>query len=152
MPIPKRNELAERFGPIVDMTWANQGDHMGWLPVPPELQPFLLSMGRPVERIYCNREMMDPLFGAFQRILVRGLKQQVKSYGGCFAIRQSRGRSALSVHSWGMAIDLNPETNRLGEPGDMPPELVQCFTDAGFIWGGSWHRPDPMHFQYCTEE
>jgi len=29
----------------------------------------------------------------------------------------------------------------------MSHELVQCFKDAGFDWGGDWTRPDGMHFQ-----
>jgi len=29
----------------------------------------------------------------------------------------------------------------------MSKELVSCFTDAGFDWGGTWERKDGMHFQ-----
>jgi hypothetical protein len=29
----------------------------------------------------------------------------------------------------------------------MSPELVACFKDAGFDWGGEWSKPDGMHFQ-----
>jgi hypothetical protein len=26
-------------------------------------------------------------------------------------------------------------------------ELVRCFAEAGFEWGGLWRTPDGMHFQ-----
>jgi len=53
----------------------------------------------------------------------------------------------LSMHSWGIAVDLNPRTNAYGAPGDMPPEFVAAFEAAGWKWGGRWKHPDPMHFQ-----
>ena len=28
----------------------------------------------------------------------------------------------------------------------MDKNLVKCFTDAGFGWGGNYSRPDGMHF------
>ncbi len=55
------------------------------------------------------------------------------------------------THSSGIAIDLNPETNRTGTPGDMDPQIVAVFKQHGFKWGGDWlGRKDPMHFQYCS--
>ena len=32
----------------------------------------------------------------------------------------------------------------------MSPQLVKCFTDANFDWGGNWKTPDGMHFQLAT--
>ena len=56
----------------------------------------------------------------------------------------------LSMHSWGIAIDINPATNAYGTQGDIPAEFVQAFKDVGFSWGGDWKTPDPMHFQYAS--
>jgi hypothetical protein len=53
----------------------------------------------------------------------------------------------MSLHSWGLAIDINAATNRFGGKPTMSAELVKCFTDAGFDWGGVWSNPDGMHFQ-----
>lgn len=156
--LPRRSELPALFGSIADMQWSDEEGHMVFVPVPVELQPFLLmSFGpgdarRPVMKIYANKVMAPALSQAMQNILERGLKAQVHEFGGCFCIRETRGTDRLSVHSWGMAVDINPSTNKLGTPGDMSDELAACFTDAGFIWGKRFFRQDPMHFQYCTED
>ena len=116
--------------------------------------PFALPLSwapeKKVTRIRCHR-LLVPVFKAlFQEIVERGLRPLVRTYGGCFCFRRMRGGSHLSTHSWGIAIDLNPNTNPLGSSGDMAPELVELFGEFGFTWGGTFSRPDPMHFQFCS--
>ena len=53
------------------------------------------------------------------------------------------------MHGFGGAIDFDAETNQLGTVGNMHPEVVSCFRNHGWEWGGSWTRPDPMHFQFA---
>ena len=72
--------------------------------------------------------------------------------GGAFNFRLQRGGSTLSIHSWGAAIDIDPECNRLGrryapQQGMMPMAVVELFAAEGWEWGGRWSRPDAMHFQ-----
>lgn len=98
-------------------------------------------------KIYCNHALAVPLRKAFQNIIDRKLTGLVKSWNGCFNIRKKVGALSPSLHSWGMAVDLNYAGNEYGEEPEMPPELVECFTDAGFDWGGNWKVPDGMHFQ-----
>ncbi len=74
--------------------------------------------------------------------------------------RDVEGHSVLSPHAYGIAVDIHPGTNpSCGVTApcrcyndlitDMPPEFVQAFKDAGFIWGGDWkEHPDPMHFEW----
>lgn len=75
----------------------------------------------------------------------------------CFNWRDVRGMPGLlSMHSFGMAWDINPETNPMtprGEPmiTDMPTEFADCFQVAGFLWGGHFGRRDPMHFELKEE-
>lgn len=109
--------------------------------------PTYLEHGAIPKRMYCNRDMVDPLYLAFKYINVRGLADQIKTYDGCFNIRKKRGASSPSLHSWGIAIDINAAWNGFGKTPTMSPELVKCFTDAGFDWGGTWSKPDGMHFQ-----
>jgi hypothetical protein len=56
-------------------------------------------------------------------------------------------RKPLSMHAFGLAIDLNVSENHLGTRGNMDPRIVEIFAKWGFVWGGYWGRPDPMHFE-----
>ena len=61
--------------------------------------------------------------------------------------RDIRGGEHESMHSWGIALDINALTNVLGTQGDMPQPVVEAWEDEGGEWGGHWSRPDPMHFE-----
>lgn len=98
-------------------------------------------------RIYCNKDLVAPLHRALLNIIGRCLTAEVLTWDGCFNIRKKRGLRSWSLHSWAIAIDINAARNGLGRPPQMSPELVACFTDAGFDWGGDWKRQDGMHFQ-----
>ena len=98
-------------------------------------------------RLYCNSDLIQPLRQALQNLITQDLACQIMTWDGCFNIRKKRGGSSYSLHSWGIAIDINAAWNRFGEKPTMPKEVVKCFTDAGFEWGGEWSKPDGMHFQ-----
>jgi len=68
------------------------------------------------------------------------LEKQITSLGGCFSFRPQPTGTKLSTHSWGIAIDLNPETNAQGTAGDIDSAIVDIFRKAGFQWGGDWER------------
>jgi hypothetical protein len=74
-------------------------------------------------------------------------------YGGCFNFRLKRGGSSLSTHSWGIAIDIDPAHNGLGNSKyTIPSWVVKIFEKRGFFWGGRWsgRNVDAMHFQLAT--
>ncbi|WP_167597688.1 M15 family metallopeptidase [Leeuwenhoekiella sp. ZYFB001] len=98
-------------------------------------------------KIYCNRDLIAPLENAFWNIISNCLQDEVKTWDGCFNVRLVRGGKTWSLHSWAIAIDINAAWNGLGKEPQMSKELVKCFTDAGFDWGGTWTRKDGMHFQ-----
>jgi len=98
-------------------------------------------------RVYCNNDLRAPLEKAFRNIIARGLTAQLKTWDGCYQVRNKRGQGSLSIHSWALAIDVNAAWNRFGAKPTMSPALVKCFTDVGFDWGGTWSKPDGMHFQ-----
>jgi hypothetical protein len=123
---------------------------------PPEKESAMVLFVHPFnidtvpKRIYCNKDMVDPLYAALKNVKHRGLEHLIKSWDGCFNIRRKVGASSPSVHSWGYAIDINAAWNRFGQQPTMDLKLVQCFKDAGFDWGGNWSAPDGMHFQLKT--
>jgi hypothetical protein len=103
--------------------------------------------GKEVKKIYMNRDIKLPLLNALFDIQKKGLKNELKTFDGCFCIRSKRGLTELSMHSWGLAIDINASTNKLGTIGDMNKDIVEIFKKYGFSWGGDWKRKDPMHFE-----
>jgi D-alanyl-D-alanine carboxypeptidase len=111
------------------------------------------DLSQTIHRLTCHRRMTGVYASVFANIQQRDLQARVASFGGCFAYRPQRTGSKLSAHSWGIAIDLNPESNLQGSAGDMDPGLVEIFRCAGFAWGGDWEGKtrDPMHFQFCTD-
>lgn len=116
-------------------------------------------------RIYCNLDLILPLEAAIRGLYENCVDNEVSSFDGIFNIRVVRGyeekykqliaagqfESAvkyLSLHSWGIAIDLNAASNPLGGASHLSQTFVDCFIKAGFDWGGNFkNRKDPMHFQ-----
>lgn len=98
-------------------------------------------------KVYCNRIMEKPLLTALNNIVDRGMTSEFKTWDGCFNVRKKRGAGSMSLHSWGIAIDINAAWNGFGKTPTMRRDFVKCFTDAGFDWGGTWTKPDGMHFQ-----
>lgn len=113
--------------------------------------PTELEIGVIPKRVYCSRMMQLPLEAAFHNIVSRDKVDELKTWDGCFNIRNKRGGTTFSMHSWGLAIDINARWNGFGQTPTMTQELVRCFTDEGFIWGGRWVTPDGMHFELCKE-
>lgn len=98
-------------------------------------------------RIYCHRHLMPLLSQAVDYIIERKLGEQVRTWDGCFNVRAKKGGMTASLHSWGLAVDLNAAWNQFGQSPTMSPGLVACFTDAGFCWGGLWKKQDGMHME-----
>lgn len=116
------------------------------------------------QRIYCNKETIVHFQAAFHNVLEAGLSDEIKTWDGCFQVRPIRGYEDtikklfksgkieeamvyMSIHSWGIAFDINAAWNPLGSYGEMSEELAKCFTDAGWEHGRNWRRKDSMHFQ-----
>jgi len=109
--------------------------------------PTELEVGVIPKRLYCNKDLVEPLSRAFRALISTGKVSELKTWDGCFNIRKKRGLSSMSLHSWGIAIDVNAAWNGLGKEPVLSSEFVKCFTDNGFDWGGTWKRKDGMHFQ-----
>lgn len=148
---PKRSELETLYGEIVNGIWIDQPKWMMTLTIPGALWPFWKFNGKECHTIYIHKEMANPLYNVWTHMMRLGTAKYIESFDGCFAIRNSRRNSKLSVHSFGLAIDLNAATNPLGAKPTISLELVKSFELAGFVWGGRWAHPDGMHFQYVDE-
>lgn len=109
--------------------------------------PASLEIGVIPKRIYCNKDLVGPLQQAFKNLITTGAVKELKTWDGCFNIRKKRGLASLSLHSWGIAVDVNAFENGLNQAPKLSTAFVKCFTDSGFDWGGTWKRKDGMHFQ-----
>jgi D-alanyl-D-alanine carboxypeptidase/Mannosyl-glycoprotein endo-beta-N-acetylglucosaminidase len=75
--------------------------------------------------------------------------------GGTFNYRtNSNDPGRLSMHAFGIAIDINPNTNPMTSNGqcitDMPICVINAFKRYGFVWGCdfSGNNKDAMHFEW----
>jgi D-alanyl-D-alanine carboxypeptidase len=98
--------------------------------------------------VTCHRVMLPQLRAAFTEIQARGLADKIypEQYAGCFYPRFIAGTTQLSLHSFGIALDLNVPGNQRGTVGEMDRTVVSIFKKWGFAWGGDWNYTDPMHF------
>lgn len=93
------------------------------------------------------------------------LKKYLTDIGGTFNWRNIAGTHRLSLHSFGMTVDINTEYSDYwqwackctGEDANttyknrIPQIIIAIFEKHGFIWGGKWYHYDTMHFEYRPE-
>ena len=99
----------------------------------------------------CHRLMVPQLIAALVEIHDAGLAGHFKpeQFAGCWMPRHIdwNPTKPLSMHAWGLAVDINSHDNWLGQTPQMDPRIVEIFQRWGFEWGGHWSRPDGMHFE-----
>lgn len=92
------------------------------------------------------------LAAAFSQVEREGLLGRIKQWCGAYADRTIAGTRIPSVHALGIAFDINCDELRWGQSVDLRDDreldrIVQIFSSHGFVWGGDFATPDPMHFQ-----
>lgn len=157
---------------------AGTGNAKAWWPRQSDVQAFygkpgssLVSLTLPypmrlawdrsteVKSFQCHAKVVDA-FGRIFRLTLASYGQsaitnlRLDLFGGCFNIRKMRGGSALSMHSWGIAVDIDPERNQLkwgrdkatldGPEYDAWWKIVEA---EGMISLGRARNYDWMHFQ-----
>jgi hypothetical protein len=113
-----------------------------------------------VSKISCHKLIAQPLLNVFNELLaIYGREKLVELgidlFGGCVNVRLMRGsKKRWSRHSWGIAIDLDPNRNGLKtkKPAAQfsKPEYTQMndlFYKHGFIGYGIEKNYDWMHFE-----
>lgn len=112
-----------------------------------------------VKKMRCHKLVDEKFKAIFKDILdYYGLPKiqelGIDLFGGCFNFRAMRGGSDYSRHSWGVAIDLDPERNQLKETSRTArfarPEykaMIDIFYKHGFISLGKEKNYDWMHFE-----
>ena len=112
-----------------------------------------------VTRMRCHELVSDEFLAIFNDILEEYGIEEIEElgidiFGGCFNYRKMRGGPDWSRHSWGIAIDLDPERNGLrkkwkncqfSKPEYKP--MIDIFYKHGFQSLGVEKDYDGMHFQ-----
>ena len=112
-----------------------------------------------VKTMRCHKLVAKDFLNVFNDLLAHyGYEKIVELgidlFGGCFSFRAMRGGSDYSRHSWGIAIDLDPERNQLKTPylksnfsKQEYKKLHEIFEKHGFINLGKQKGYDAMHFE-----
>ena len=101
-------------------------------------------------KIYLNRLIADRLDVTFRDLIFTELHTEIKTWDGCFNIRKKKGLSTLSLHAFGLAVDLNAAWNGLGKKVAWSDEFIHIWRVNGWTCGADWKgsRIDGMHFQW----
>lgn len=113
-----------------------------------------------VNKMQCHNLLAKPFYNVFKDLLAHyGLAEiqrlGIDLFGGCVNVRMQRGSATQwSRHSWGIAIDLDPERNKLktkwlaaqfSKPEYKP--MIDIFYKHGFVNLGLEKNYDAMHFE-----
>jgi hypothetical protein len=144
--------LKERFGePAVGLPYGSD-----WIRLSAAfVHRYIVSRRVPIlGTVSCHRATVPHLRAAMRELVRRGLAWTVNpgDYAGCYAPRRIQPRGQLSLHAWGLAVDLNASRNPFRGTSHQDVRLVRVMEKHGFTWGGRWPtRRDPMHFELRGE-
>lgn len=127
--------------------------------------PFVIAWDptQTVSRFSCHVRVEDELSSLFRQAVAHYGEDEYRRlrldrFGGCFNDRNMRGGSRKSTHAWGIAVDLDPENNRLRWGRDRAlfarPEydaFWEIVEDHGATSLGRSANYDWMHFQFADQ-
>lgn len=114
-----------------------------------------------VKSFACHRLVAEPLTAIFAETAKTYGEEKLRflrldRFGGCFNDRSMRGSTARSMHSWGIAVDLDPNRNQLKWSHDRAafagPEYLPFWRIVeayGAVSLGRTRDFDWMHFQFA---
>jgi hypothetical protein len=103
------NSMVNFYGPV--------GENQTKLEVPYKLK-LAWAPSTTLSKITCHEKVAKSLYTMFENTLKTYGEKEISKlkldmFGGCLNVRKMRGGSAWSIHSWGAAIDLDPDNNQL---------------------------------------
>ncbi len=114
-----------------------------------------------VFRTSCHAKVAEPFKRIWKRALGHYGHDRIKQlrldmFGGCLNVRKMRGGSSWSMHSWGIAMDIDPDRNQLkwGRDKAMLDDAAYApfwgfVADEGGVSLGQARNYDWMHFQFA---
>lgn len=125
--------------------------------------PFVIAwdVEKTVLSFSCHEDVAQPLESIFRDASAAYGEQEFRRlrldrFGGCYNYRKMRGGSRLSMHSWGIAVDIDPERNQLSWGSDRAAFAHrdykvwwECVEAYGAVSLGKIRDFDWMHFQFA---
>ena len=114
-----------------------------------------------INQFSCHKKVADNIQGIFEQTLNHYGMDEVKRlgldlFGGCYNVRKMRGGNKYSMHSWGIAVDIDPARNRFKWNSDKAelakPEYNEFWNiveSNGAVSLGRGRNFDWMHFQFA---
>ncbi len=106
-------------------------------------------------KIFCNKDLVAPLRQTLLDLISLQLYGEIKTWDGCYNVRKIRGsNTAISLHSFGLAVDINASHNPMGLTKDearqkglrpFSEHFDLVWRDNGFRLGIDFKRKDGMH-------
>jgi len=112
-----------------------------------------------INRFQCHEKVHDSLLSVLSRVLDNyGLEEiqrlRLDLWGGCMNVRKMRGGTRYSMHSWGIAVDYDPERNKLNWGRDRAAFATPAYDtwwrlweEEGWVSLGRSRNFDWMHIQ-----
>jgi hypothetical protein len=112
-----------------------------------------------IKRMTCHQKCTKVFYNIFEKTLKHYGETEIKKlgldlFGGCLNVRRVRGGSNWSTHSWGCAIDIDPDRNQLRWGRDravMAKPAYEPFwkfvEEEGAVSLGRARNYDYQHFQ-----
>jgi hypothetical protein len=111
------NNWPKQYTPEFDAFYGSQGSNLVSVQLPYEHR-FSWELDKRIRSFKCHAKVADSISNVLTKVLahygqaeIRRLRLDV--WGGCFNIRPIRGGTQPSMHSWGIAIDYDPNRNKL---------------------------------------
>lgn len=161
-PLSRRGAKAFLKGLCPNNPWPKQRDVRAFYGEPGENNlvtfdfPYpMFYGGKRVTKSRCHKKVKDSLL----RVLVAisgmlgdpNVADEAQDYAGIYNFRNKRESSSISMHAWGIAIDLDADDNtfKLAWPvaADMSWEIIKAFAREGWLSAAVWWGYDAMHFQ-----
>lgn len=149
---PKQDytSMVNFYGPV--------GENQTSLDLPYKLK-LAWDLNTSLSKITCHQKVTKSLYTIFEKTLktygekdIQKLKLDI--FGGCLNVRKKRGGSSWSIHSWGAAVDLDPDNNQLKWGRDKASfakkeyeEFWKIVEEQGWVSLGRKCNMDYMHFQ-----
>ncbi|NHE57495.1 M15 family metallopeptidase [Cyclobacterium plantarum] len=156
--MPAANRWPRQNSPEFHEFYGQRGQNLVSIDVPYELK-IAWDLRYRARKITCHRKVAESLLTVLENVLQVYGENDIQAlhlnhFGGCYNNRLMRGGTQWSTHSWGMAVDFDPDRNRLTWGRDKAAfahprydEWWRCWEEEGWVSLGRRRNFDWMHIQ-----